>query len=219
MVISNSFAFWSFRFILYADALSGWGPLLEILKPKYKIISLCIPQFENNSKTKKWGYSFDELISEMDKTLVSVIGNQPFTLITHDWGAFLGYKYENVYGSKVKKMISMDIGLLRPEDGRIYQMLVITIYQVWFAVAYAFSQIFGVFIGNLIFRSFFIFGVIFPFLTPCPKDKPPRKLSEVNVEMCYLYFQLWKAVLTGKSAAISPRFPKCPLFFMVSFLV
>jgi pimeloyl-ACP methyl ester carboxylesterase len=33
--------------------------------------------------------------------------------VVHDWGAFIGYKYENRFPEKVKRMIAIDVGFLK----------------------------------------------------------------------------------------------------------
>lgn len=193
------------------NELSGWGPVLELLKSKYYIITLCMPQNETISKTRRpWGYDFPELLEMINNTIESATTAESFNFVTHDWGAVLGYCYENKYPHRVKNLVTLDIGILKKLSP--YQALVIAIYQIWFAVSYIISQLFGVTLGNISFFLFFGFAKLFPFLTPTPYDKPSRPRKDINVEMCYPYFYFWKGILTGRK--LDANFPNCPLLYM-----
>lgn len=202
------------------DALSGWSDLFENLKDKYYIISLCIPQLETNAKCRKWGYSFDEIIGMTHTTIVSLTNQSPITLIVHDWGAYIGYRYENKYPNKVKQLIAVDIGMLDIADSQFKQLIIIPLYQLWFAFSYLISQIISFTMGNIIFKSFFLFTLCFPFLSPlCKGDKGKRSAKEINVNMCYLYFQFWKEILTGNKNKLEPKFPACSFLYMVRMYI
>ena len=96
----------------------------------------------------------------------------------------------------------------------IYGTVVILLYQWWFAASYIVSQLLGLFIGNIFFKLFFLFGACFPSLTIGSGNKLPRASEDISVHMCYPYYQFWRAQLT-MSSDIKMRFPTCPLLYLV----
>lgn len=199
------------------DSLSGWSPIFELLKKQYNIISICIPQFEKNSNYKPWGYNFDELIIMLDITINQITNsNESITFICHDWGAILGLLYCNKYPKKILRLILVDVGIKGIKDSNsIYETFIILLYQWWFSIAYIISQFLGSAFGNCIFVLYMILVTALPFLKVCPYDTFHRPASEMNVEMCYIYYQFWKSFFQGKP--IEPKMPDCPLLYFVSF--
>lgn len=160
----------------------------------------------------------------LEITLNKIINkNEKYILITHDWGAVIGYLYENRYPNKVKKMIALDIGLNVEPRFRIF------LYQSWYAVCYIISQIFGQFIASIPFFLLFILFKIFPILSPLGMDgdSPRRKISELRPDMGYPYYQIWKyliqnhffKLLTLRDIPVFWEMPACPILFMVILLL
>ena len=210
-------------FFLSFFLLLGWAPVIDSLKNNYYIISVCFPGNEKNGKPKPWGYEINEVVDMLEFTLNKIItnqSNQRYTLITHDWGAIIGYIYENRYPSKVIQMISLDIGLDVKPRFRIF------FYQSWYAVCYIISQIFGQFIAKIPFFFLALLFHIFPILSPLgmPNDQPHRPISELRPDMCYPYYYIWKYLLQNhwkklltlnEDIPIFFKIPSCPLLFMV----
>lgn len=194
------------------DHLSGWSPLVEELKDRYYVIALCIPQFEKDATYKKWGYTFDELIHMMDNSIEEAVPKEklPVTLIGHDWGSLFGFLYQNKFPSKIKKYVTVDIGLMTSIS--LWGMFLMLLYQWWFAIAYIVSQLFGEFIGHVVFGMCVLLLTYVPLLNICPNEKLPRPRNEVNVNMTYVYYQYWKETFCGRS--LKPKFPTCPVLFM-----
>ena len=44
------------------------------------------------------------------QAVIEGLGPGPVILVTHDWGAYIGYLYEKKYPARVKTMIAMDVG-------------------------------------------------------------------------------------------------------------
>jgi pimeloyl-ACP methyl ester carboxylesterase len=215
------------------DHMSGWSPLYDILKQKYSIISLCLPQFHHAQQQKggdtykKWGYTFQELILMLNDALfppksplsTSELTNDPqdpapsITLICHDWGAFLGLLYCNKFPHNVKRLILIDVGIKSISESSFFEIFLIILYQWWFSIAYIIGQLFGAPLGNCVFVTYMIFVTLFPFLKVCPHDSFHRPASEMTIEMCYLYFHYWKSMLQGRP--IQPKMPTCPVLYMV----
>jgi pimeloyl-ACP methyl ester carboxylesterase len=198
--------------------------MIEAMKDEYFLVSVCFPGNEKNGKPKAWGYTIPEIVEMLENTINSLPNvTQPFTIISHDWGAAVGYLYENRYPHKVRRMVALDIGLNIEPQFRIF------LYQLWFAATYIVTQLFGLFIGKIPFWTIFILFEIFPFLSPLglKGDAPKRPRSDLRPDMCYPYYQIWKHVLSQKLSdiiALSDKLfywgmPTCPLLFLVCFLL
>lgn len=195
------------------NEFSSFQPYFEQLKDDYFIITMCLPGFENSSKTRRpWGYDFAELITIMHATIKAVSPrDEKVNLIIHDWGSFIGLLYENKYPETVKRLVTIDIGIVN--FPKLSQVFYLVFYQWAFAWCYFFSQVLGKSVGNALFYAFLMLLYICPFLGPAPYDKPPRPLSELRVDMCYPYYRFWVNYLTGRQ--IMPKFPSCPVLFLV----
>lgn len=195
------------------DELSSFAPLIALLQD-YRIIAICLPNYQSQVTTyKRWGYDFPQLVEMLDRTLaLATAGEGPHTLVTHDWGAALGYLYEAKHPKKVKKMVSVDIG------GSVPLCFHLVFYQACFALAYAVSQVFGIICGSIVFQFVSWLLKAAPFLSPlCSKTDIYHmdKLTKPTVHMTYPYFYVWKAILTGNKRSLITPFPACPLLFMV----
>lgn len=200
------------------DEISGWAPVIEALKDDYFLISVCFPGNEKNGKPRPWGYNFDEVVDMLDRTIESIRPLKPFTLVTHDWGAVIGYLYENKYSHKVQRMVALDIGLNVLPRFRLF------FYQLWLGVTYIISQFFGRYIAAIPFFVLFGLFIIFPFLGPLGKrgDAPKRPWSDLHAEMCYPYYYIWKHIfkqplkdiITLNDNLLYWKMPKCPILFL-----
>eukprot|EP00455_Lapot_gusevi_P011939 TRINITY_DN1558_c0_g1_i9.p2 TRINITY_DN1558_c0_g1~~TRINITY_DN1558_c0_g1_i9.p2 ORF type:complete len:201 (+),score=34.07 TRINITY_DN1558_c0_g1_i9:160-762(+) len=139
----------------------------------------------------------------------TIPGNKRFTMITHDWGAYLGLLYQNAYPDRVQKLVLIDVGIASRSNLPLKNQFISTAYQLWFALTFIFSKIFGHLIASLFMPIYFL--PIFKFMHPT-FDKSPVARNEIRPDKCYVYFQIWKDVLTGKVRP--PKFPSCPTLFL-----
>jgi pimeloyl-ACP methyl ester carboxylesterase len=98
------------------------------------------------------------------------------------------------------------------EESPIHHTLVLIAYQWMFAWSFVVSRLLGVVVGQATFLFSLLVMSWLPFLSPCPHDKAPRPLSEINVSMCYPYLQIWKDIFTNK--LLKAKYPKTPLLFI-----
>lgn len=201
------------------DQLSACAPLVEELKNDFRILAVCLPDFDlkgaDVSKARPWGYSFAEIDSLLDATVTTVLGkDEKFTLVIHDWGSFIGTIYENKRPERVQRVVMMDVGIKKKLSP--YDAIVILLYQWWFAVSYIIFQVFGSAIGNIAYYSFGVIAMCAPFLVVLTGQPIPRPSEELSVHMCYPYFQFWKSMITANSD-IKMKFPTCPLLYLVSY--
>jgi hypothetical protein len=129
-----------------------------------------------------------------------------------DWGAALGYMYENKYTDKVGKMIAVDVGLNIDITWRL------VLYQSVLAFVYLSSQLLGSAVGTVVLAFYTFVMKCFPFLGPLNCDADVRYYNshcKPTVNMTYPYFYLYKSILTGNMKKMLSRFPSCPFLFMV----
>jgi cis-3-alkyl-4-acyloxetan-2-one decarboxylase len=202
------------------DGLSGWSPLYEIMKQKYNIISLCLPHYSKGCKYKRWGYTFEELLTMLEITINQLSPDVPITFICHDWGAVIGLLYAQKFPQRVSRLILVDVGIRDrgiSDPHQIWEIFLILLYQWWFCSAYIIAQFLGTPLGNCIFVLYMMLVTLCPFLKVCPTDTFHRPASEMTVEMCFIYFQYWKLIFQGHP--IDLQMPTCPVLYLVSFFL
>jgi pimeloyl-ACP methyl ester carboxylesterase len=59
------------------DCLSPWASVLNRFTERYRVILMCLPEYDSSTTTrKKWGYSMDEIVKLMCKTIDEVLGDK-----------------------------------------------------------------------------------------------------------------------------------------------
>lgn len=203
------------------NTVSAWGPVIDRLKDRYRILSLCFPDFEEEaeSPSRRWGYDFDELVDMMHAEVEREMGGRPTVLLVHDWGSHVGLLYQNKHPDKVKAVVAADVLLLK-DDAKsstgVYKTLVVLAYQGSFALAYVAQQLLGDSIGNgVLMTAMLVFSKLVPFLFPTREGRLPRGRGTVKARMCYPYFVVFKQLITTGSFR-RPALPQCPVLYMVT---
>lgn len=204
------------------DALSCWSQLLPLLQQQQMqgeddecgeerhLVSLQLPGF-GRDPAPRWGVSFDILVEGLKET-IDQWGEEPVDIIAHDWGATLALLFENKYPKRVKRIVLIDVGIVKASCS--WSTLLIIFYQWTFSFAYVLSQIFGRAAGKSVLAIFYLVTSFLPFLRVSPDDKNlHRNKDEVNVEMCYIYFQFWKEFFKN-FRLIKPNFPVCKMLYL-----
>jgi pimeloyl-ACP methyl ester carboxylesterase len=163
-------------------------------------------------KVPGMGWSFGDLIEFLHLTISDITKGDDFVLVTHDWGAFLGLLYQTKYPDKIKKLVLLDVGMLDVFTVSLTSMIYITMYQVWNALSFIVSRIFGVTIGTIFMGLFYL--PIFKPLWPTRNEIPPVPRKEIRADKCYPYFHLWKQLLTTLKVP-KVDFPRMPTLYLV----
>ena len=198
------------------DQTSGMIHLIDRFRlhnKNLRLVCLCYPDFDKASanRRKPFGYTFSQALSMLEDTVDHFMQSQHgqrVTIIAHDWGCYLGALYENKNPSRVKRMIMLDVGT--SIDYTFINVFIILLYQLWFSFAYLVSQTISHHLGHVIFL---MYSIVSPLVGPVP-DRPSRKLREISVTQCYVYYQFWRAMIFSRKQVMRPRFPTCPTLFM-----
>lgn len=167
--------------------------------------------YEKGGNIPLWGYNFHQLIEFLDVTLDQKVSQDRYTLVCHDWGAFIGLLYQTKFPDKVKKLVLLDVGMVTPFTASLKSLLYVSMYQIWFVISFLASRVIGAYLGTIFMGIFYL--PIFKPLWPS-YDRPPVPRREISVNKCYPYLYLWKDLLSLKFPNIT--FPICPTLYMVS---
>ncbi len=166
--------------------------------------------YEKGGNIPLWGYNFHQLIEFLDATLGQKVSQDRYTLVCHDWGAFIGLLYQTKFPDKVKKLVLLDVGMVTPFTASLKSLLYVSMYQIWFVISFLVSRVIGAYLGTIFMGIFYL--PIFKPLWPS-YDRPPVPRREISVNKCYPYLYLWKDLLSLKFPNIT--FPICPTLYMV----
>ena len=175
------------------DMSSGWGLAnLKSLSEEYRLICLALPGYDKpRTAIRSWGWDLPEIIEALHHTIHFHLAEEnatSYSMIIHDWGAYLGLCYQNKYPEEIKKIVLFDVGIVTKPP--LVDSLRILFYQWYFALSYAFSQVFSVTLANMYLLFFYLFISWTP-LGPCPHDTVPRPREEVDIQQGYPYWYFW----------------------------
>lgn len=165
------------------------------MKDRYRCVTTDLPGF-GSGDASKWGHSFDDITTRLENTIEAVGNGKPVLLVAHDWGCYFAYMLEKKRPELVHKLVALDIGgglNFWPSYGG----LLIIMYQTYLILAF----LIGGSIGNVLTSLFCRFGFV-----------PRASANVARSSVCYLYFQFWKAQITGMD--VGPYTPRCPVLFM-----
>ncbi|MEE4216225.1 MAG: alpha/beta fold hydrolase [Xanthomonadales bacterium] len=186
----------------WPDNASLWRKQVEALGGKFRCVRVTLPNFGETS-VKAGGFDFPELVERLAATIRQVQPGGKIGLVTHDWGAYLGYMLEKEHPGLVSKMAAMDIGgHLKPEN--IKTSLMIMGYQ-WSLVACWLAGGLVPPLGAWLSRG--VARVI---------RVPARQRAQIHSRFNYPYFYLWRnMMLPWKRGKLLGRYtPGCPVLYL-----
>lgn len=187
----------------WPDDASLWSQQVEALGPDYRCVLVTLPNFGAEA-VKAGGFDFAEMVAMLDATLDEVLPEgERATLVTHDWGSYIGYLLEQAHPQRFERMIALDVGG-HTEPGSAKQVVFIISYQ-WSLVL--FWLIGGVIppLGNFLTRQF-------ARLLKVRESQRLKIRSRVN----FPYFYLWRSLLIpGWRKNLLTRYtPACPVLYL-----
>ena len=187
----------------WPDDTSLWRKQVAALGEKYRCVLVTLPNF-GATAVKAGGFDFPRLVAMLGATFEAVQrADERVILITHDWGAYLGYLLEQAFPERVEMMVALDIGAhVAPERAR--ETLFMMGYQ-WTLIAC--WMIGGVLppLGNWLTRKF-----------AAVMKVPARQASKARSRVNYLYFYMWRGLLLRpwRKSLLRRYTPHCPVLFL-----
>lgn len=186
----------------WPDDASLWRKQVDVLGDRFRCVLLTLPNY-GETREKAGGYDFPELVERIAFTVRDVSPDGPVQLVTHDWGAYLGYLLEQSHPELIDRMAALDIGgHLQPADLKTRLMI----------IGYQWPLILSWWAG----------GVLPPLgraMTRAVAKRvrvPGRQLETIRSRYNYLYFYLWRAMLLPwhRRKLLTHYRPRCPVLYL-----
>lgn len=185
----------------WPDEPSMWRQQMDAFSDDYYCVAPTLPNY-GDAPHEPGGVDFPEIVARLHAT-IEALGPDPVVLVTHDWGAFIGYLYEAAHPERVKTLIAMDIG------GHVQPS---TLKEGAMFVSYQWMLIFLWLIG----------GVIPPLGTALTRafarllKVPERQASSLRSRCNYPYFYYWRALVVPglRRRLFRPYRPQCRVLFL-----
>jgi len=186
----------------WPDNASMWRKQVEALGKDFRCILVTLPNFGEDT-VQAGGFDFPALVGRLAATIKQVQPDGKVSLVTHDWGAYIGYLLEQAHPGLILKMAALDIGgHIEPLD--IKSKLMIMGYQ-WSLIT-----------------CWLVGGVIPPLGGLMTKGVgkvirvPARQRAVIRSRYNYPYFYLWRGMaLPWKRASLLGRYrPQCPVLYL-----
>lgn len=186
----------------WPDNASLWRKQVAELSGDFRCVLVTLPNYGEMSE-KAGGFDFPELVERLAATVRQVQPQGRVNLVTHDWGAYLGYQLEQSCPELIESIAALDIGgHLHPIS--LKTRLMIMGYQ-WALIAC--WLVGGVLppLGRLMTQG--VGKVV---------SVPARQRAVLRSRYNYLYFYLWRAMLMPwqRHKLLAKYRPKCPVLFM-----
>jgi len=186
----------------WPDNAGLWRFQLEALSPEFRCVLITLPNFGEQS-TSAGGFDFPELVAMLAATIRKVQPEGSVSLVTHDWGAYIGYLLEKTHPELIEKMAALDIGG-HIEPAGLKSSLMIMGYQ-WSLIA-----------------CWLVGGLIPPLGALLSKGVarvirvPERQRGNIRSRYNYSYFYLWRGMLLPwKRGSLLGRYrPQCPVLYL-----
>ncbi|CAM9811986.1 unnamed protein product [Ectocarpus sp. 4 AP-2014] len=183
----------------WPDDHQMWDKQVAHLKNRYRCVTTDLPGFgadsdEYDADVEKNGYSIDEIVCRLERTIEKAGNGEPVTLIAHDWGCTFSFMVEKKRPELVKRMVAIDVGgAVEPGLGS----LIIMSYHLWLIAAFRI----GGPIGDVMARSFArLVGA-------------PAGARVATARSCNPYYHYWKRKLDKSQEPMGNLMPRAPLLF------
>lgn len=186
----------------WPDNASLWRKQAAALGGQYRCVLLTLPNYGEKAE-KAGGFDFPELVERLAATIRAVHPDGPVGLVTHDWGAYLGYLLEQSHPELVERMAALDVGGHVDPRG-LKEPLMIMGYQWALVVCWLAGGIIPP-AGKLMTRG--VARVI---------RVPSRQRAGIRSRYNYLYFYMWRALLLPwmKDKLLRRYRPRCPVLYL-----
>jgi len=185
----------------WPDDASMWRNQVEALGSDYRCVLITLPNF-GDTQHEPGGCDFPIIVDRLHRTIEET-SSQPVTLVTHDWGAYIGYLYEQKYPERLRTMVAMDVGG-HVQPSTIKEAAMFVSYQ-WTLVA-----------------LWLLGGLIAPLGTWLTRrfsraiKVPKRQASSLRSRANYPYFYFWRSTLLpwARTRLLGRYRPQCPVLYL-----
>ena len=187
----------------WPDSGEMWIHQVAELSASYRCVCVTLPNFADTPDTAG-GYEFSELV-EMLRATIDLV--QPVetkvNLVTHDWGAYIGYLFEKTYPERVGRMVALDIGGHSQPKG-IKELVFLVGYQWTLIAAWLLGGLIPP-LGNALSRG----------LARVMKLSDGR-IRRIRSYFNYPYFRLWMDLLLPwrRQNLLKRYVPQCQVLFI-----
>jgi len=186
----------------WPDNASLWRWQAAELGAHFRCVLLTLPNFGEQT-VKPGGFDFPELVARVAATIREVQPEGRVGLVTHDWGAYLGYLLEQAHPERIERMAALDIGGHLGRPG-LKPALMIMGYQWALIVCWLFGGLVPA-LGRSMSRG--VARVI---------RVPSRQRSAIRSRYNYPYFYMWRNMLFPwkRRHLLQSYRPRCPILFL-----
>jgi pimeloyl-ACP methyl ester carboxylesterase len=155
-----------------------------------------LPNYKG-AEYRRWGFSHDEIVEALARSVRDVSPGRAVTLVAHDWGAYWGYWLHHRHPELVLRIVGLDVAPdMKPTA---HEILMIIGYQWWLLAAF----VLGGRVGDWMTRRF------------ARTATAPRQGDVLNSSINYPYLYTWRDILTGRaSKALKGYSPQIPVMFI-----
>jgi cis-3-alkyl-4-acyloxetan-2-one decarboxylase len=186
----------------WPDDANLWRLQVAALAGQFRCVLITLPNF-GAQPVRAGGFDFPELVDRVTATIRAAQPMGPVGLVTHDWGAYLGYLLERAHPDLISRMAALDIGghLGRPGFRAALRIMG---YQ-WGLIA-----------------AWLVGGVLPPLGNGLSRAVgkairvPKRQRANLRSRCNYPYFYLWRNLLLPwhRKKLLALYRPRCPVLFL-----
>jgi len=186
----------------WPDDARLWRRQVDALADVYRCVLITLPNY--GAGPERDGRSdFPELVERLAATVREAHPDGPVGLVTHDWGAYLGYLLDQAHPGLVSRMVALDVGGHLGRPGLKASLMMIA-YQWGLIAAWLVGGLVPP-LGDAIAR-----GVGMVVRVPAPQR------ARIRSRFGYLYFYFWRnLLLPWKRAGLLQHYhPTCPVLYL-----
>lgn len=187
----------------WPDNASLWRKQFAALSEQFYCVAVSLPNFGPKPE-QAGGYDFPALVDGLAATIKKCQQeNAPVMLVTHDWGAYLGYLLERAHPELIARMVALDVGG-HAKPGSFREVLFIIGYQWTLIFCWLMGGVLPL-LGNVLSRALARLIRV-----------PRRQQAELKSRCNYPYFYFWRGMLLPRwrSSLLGYYRPGCPVLYL-----
>ena len=186
----------------WPDDARLWRAQVDALGARFRCVLVTLPNF-GVAAEKAGGLDFPEIVDRLAATVRDAHADGPVGLVTHDWGAYLGYLLDQAHPGLASKMAALDVGGHLGRPGLKTALMVI---------GYQWSLIAAWLVGGLVppLGDAMARGIGKVLRVPAPQR------ARIRSRFGYLYFYFWRNQLLPwkRSGLLRGYRPNAPLLYL-----